>query len=89
MRIDTLLAVTLMRHGDEDAAVASMRRSLETGLQQQGFTRTDLDLLPFFHAELAALALRLDVSSALRTVLVSPVATASTAPQLPLLPWRS
>jgi LuxR family maltose regulon positive regulatory protein len=77
VRIEALLAIAHVKRGERDAGVAAMRRSLATGVPQ-GYTRTYLDLLPTFAAELADLAARLEFPGSLRAALDSPNGAAST-----------
>ncbi len=71
MRIEALLAIAHVKRGEHDAGVAAMRRSLATG-GPQGYTRTYLDLLPMFAAELRQLAPEVELPAALRAALETP-----------------
>ncbi|MCA9864657.1 MAG: hypothetical protein KC432_16600, partial [Thermomicrobiales bacterium] len=54
-RVNALLGVACLKMGDVDRAVAAMRESVVGGVAR-GFTRTYLDLLPAFGAEMRELA---------------------------------
>jgi LuxR family maltose regulon positive regulatory protein len=82
VRIDALLAIVHLKRGDHDAAVAAMRRSLATGVPQ-GYTRSYLDLLPVFAAELRQLAPEADLPPSLRAAAETALATAATQAVLP------
>jgi LuxR family transcriptional regulator, maltose regulon positive regulatory protein len=68
VRIEALAAVTDLKRGERDAALAAIRRSLATGVPN-GYVRAYLDLAPLFPGELRALAREVDFPEPVRTAL--------------------